>query len=360
MKPKLFDWGLLLPVLILFAIGLIMVYSSSPVHDGQAFDVFQKQLLAGCIGLVLMGIASKISYNFYRQKMVWYLMFFTALILLVGVLFQRPLNGAHRWFVAAHFTFQPLYFAMFVVITYVSSQVSQEMHQPGSWKRVFINLSIHAGAIFVLLASQPDFGNLMILAGITGMLLFLANIPLRLVALGSVVVAIFAGTFISVSDYRRERMMGFLHEESYQTSEASKAIASGGLLGAGIGMGKRRLGYLPEANSDFIFSALGEDLGFFGTGTVLFLYLFFFGRGIIVLSRVPCQFARIFGMGLLFLIVVPSIVNISVNLALLPNKGLPLPFISAGGSALIFSLTFCGVLLNISRYRELDNRIEAK
>lgn len=358
MIPRRFDFGLLIPVLILFGTGLVMVYSSSPVDDGRAGQVFQKQLFAGLIGLFLMILASKIPYNIFRQKMIWYSMYFLALALLVGVLFQRPLNGAHRWFVLPLFTFQPLYFAMFVAVSYVAAQVSKDMESVEKWQKVLLNIGLHVGSILVLLGGQPDFGNLMILVGITSMLLFLANIPLRLVALGCVIILVFAGTFVFFSDYRRGRVMGYFQEESYQITEATKAIASGGLLGAGIGMGKRRLGFLPEANSDFIFSALAEDFGFFGTTLVLFLYLFFFGRGLIVLSRVQCQFARLLGTGLLFLIVVPAIINISVNLALLPNKGLPLPFISAGGSALIFSLAFCGVLLNISRYQELENSIQ--
>lgn len=359
MISKRFDVGLLVPVLVLLGTGLIMVYSASPVDDGRAFRVFQKQAIAASIGLVLMFVASRVPYDLYRQKWVWYAMYGVTLVLLVGVLFQRPLNGAHRWFVMPHFTFQPLYLAMFVVVTFVASQGARELDQIEAWKKVLLHTSLHVGIILILLGSQPDFGNLMILACIAGLILFLANIPMRIVALGTVVVAVFAITFVYFSDYRRERVMGFLWEPSYQTTEASKAIASGGMLGAGIGMGKRRLGYLPEANSDFIFSALGEDFGFFGTILVLLLYLFFLGRGIIVLGRVPCQFARLLGTGILLLIVVPAIINMSVNLALLPNKGLPLPFISAGGSSLIFSLAYCGVLLNISRYRELDNRIQA-
>ncbi|PIE01962.1 MAG: hypothetical protein CSA81_09450 [Acidobacteria bacterium] len=359
MKAKRIDYILLFPILVLFGIGLIMVYSASPVIGGKAVQVFQKQLIAGSLGLLLMTVATKIPYNVYRQKMIWYPMYILAVALLIAVLFQRPLNGATRWFVFPFFTLQPLYFAMFVVVTFVSAHVSRDMTSVEAWKKALVQIALHVGFILLLLGSQPDFGNLMILAGITGILLFLANIPMRLVIVGVLSVLIFATAFISLSGYRRSRVLSYLYEESYQTREAAKAIASGGLLGAGIGQGKRRLGYLPEANSDFIFSALAEDMGFFGTFVVLSMYLFIFGRGLIVLSAVPCKFARLLGSGILFLIVAQAIVNISVNLTLLPNKGLPLPFISAGGSALIFTLASYGVLLNISRYRQLENTIEA-
>jgi len=358
MNAKRIDYGLLVPILILFGTGLIMVYSSSPISEGRAFRVFQKQLIARGLGLGLMFLTSRIPYNLYRKKVVWYMMYTVVILLLVGVLFQRPLNGANRWFVFPFFTLQPLYFAMFVSVSFVAAQVSHDMSSIDVWQKALINIGFHVGVILLLLGSQPDFGNLMILAGVTGILLFLANIPLRLVFLGIMVLLILAGSFVYLSSYRRDRVLDYLSEKSYQTSEASKAIASGGMLGAGIGMGKRKLGYLPEANSDFIFASLGEDFGFFGTFLVLFLYLFIYGRGIIVLKTVQCKFARLLGAGILFLIVAQAIVNISVNLALLPNKGLPLPFISAGGSALIFTLASCGVLLNISRYRELENKLE--
>jgi len=358
MNAKRIDYGLLVPILILFGTGLIMVYSSSPVSDGRAFRVFQKQIVAGAIGLILMLVASRIPYDYYRNKTIWYSLYVIAILLLVGVLFQRPLNGANRWFVFSFFTLQPLYFVMFVSVAYVAAQVSRDMSSIEAWQKAIVRIGLHIGVVLFLIGSQPDFGNLMILAGVTGLLLFLANIPMRLVVLGTVVVVIFAGSFVYFSSYRRGRVLNYLYEKSYQTTEASKAIASGGVLGAGIGMGKRRLGYLPEANSDFIFAALGEDFGFFGTILVLFLYLFLFGRGLIVFRGVHCKFARLLGAGILFLIVAQAIVNISVNLALLPNKGLPLPFISAGGSALICTLASCGVLLNISRYRELENKLE--
>ena len=199
----------------------------------------------------------------------------------------------------------------------------------------------------------------MIILVITGIMLFLAGIPYRILVLGGVMLLPVLIGLVITKPHRLARIMSYLGEPHYQVVQSQIALGSGGVTGVGLGQGRQKMHYLPEGHTDFIFANLGEEFGLVGCMVLLLCYLAFLVRGCQILLRVPSEYSRLLGAGLLMLISLQAFLNISVALGLFPNKGLTLPFISAGGTSLIISMAVFGIILNISRFQLMDNRAVA-
>jgi len=364
MKARSPDFLLCIPLACLITLGLVMVRSASAAQSlalyGDAAAIFTKQAIALAAGMLALLVLTQIPFDFFRRPLVLYGAALAVLFLLVGVRFQPAVNGAHRWYTIAHFGFQPSDLAKVVLILFTAAFASKSAQAPARsvpWSQRLAPILSLLIAFCCLILWQPDFGTCVILLFLTGTMLFLAGLPLRfLLAGGALVLPILVG-LVAFEGYRLARILHYQQkEEHYQIVQSKIALGAGGLSGVGLGEGRQKLHYLPEAHTDFIFATLGEELGFLGASLVLFCYLWFFVRGFLVVSRVPSSFGQLLGMGLLILLLTQAMINISVTLDLLPNKGLTLPFLSAGGTSLMICLGCCGILLNISRYQVADNK----
>lgn len=353
------DWWLLVPVGFLLAFGLIMVYSASGAQSrdiyGDASVIFTKQLYALGAGMFAMLIGMFFPHNLYRHKFVLFPALIVVIGLLVAVNFQEATKGASRWFYIGSFGFQPSDVAKLVVIMYVAAFATRA-REGITWlsrlKAIGPMLVVTCGLILM----QPDFGTTMVILFIVGIMLFMAGLPMRFLVLGGMMLAPLVIGLVVSQPYRIKRIMDFVNEEHYQNRQAKLALGSGGFSGVGLGEGKQKLHYLPEPHTDFIFATLGEEFGFLGTSFVVLIFMLFFFRGVQVLNQIPAGYSRILGSGLLMLLTVQAFMNISIALGLFPNKGITLPFMSAGGTSLMLSLAMVGILLDVSRARIVENR----
>ncbi len=360
LKPRRPDFILCIPVVILLGFGMVMVYSASGVQSLEIYRdsgvIFFKQVVALALGVVALIAAVLTPHQVYRKKPLLWLAVAATLALLIGVIFQEEAKGAHRWYYIGRFGFQPSDLAKVVLIMFTAALSTAFSGERNPWTRRLSLIVPILSAFCALILLQPDFGTTMIILAIVGVMLFLAGLPYRYLLFGALfALPLMAGVMVSES-YRVKRLTDFIFTEHYQTRQAKLAIGSGGLTGVGLGNGKQKLHYLPEPHTDFIFATLSEEFGFVGAATVLACYLFFLFRGMIVLSRVESAYSRVLGSGFLTLLTIQALINISVTLNLFPNKGLTLPFMSAGGTSLAVSLAMFGVVLNISRWQVADNK----
>lgn len=360
-KPKKPDFILSIPVVILLGFGMVMVYSSSAHISnelyGDASRIFTKQLVALALGLPTLVACSFIPHDFYRRKSVMFLAVLAILALLCGVLFQSAAKGASRWYYFGGFGFQPSVLATLISIMFVAAYATAFDRSRDVWIRRLKVIGPFLVITCGMILAQNDFGTTMIILVIAGMMLFLAGLPFRILALGGVILLPIMLGLILTKPYRIARIKSYLGEPHYQVQQSQIAIGSGGLTGVGLGQGKQKMAYLPEAHTDFIFANLGEEFGLLGCLSLLLCYVFFLMRGFFVLARVESSYSRILGSGFLLLITLQAMLNISVALGLFPNKGLTLPFVSAGGTSLIMSMAMFGIILNISRWQIQDNRV---
>ena len=360
-KPRRPDVILSIPVVILLGFGMVMVYSASGVQSKEIYDdagvFFFKQMVALIIGLGAMTAAIFVPHHTYRKRPFLFLAVTAVVLLLIGVIFQYEAKGAHRWYYIGRFGFQPSDLAKLVAIMCVAAYATAFSNEGRPWKKRLIHILSIVGVFCALIMLQPDFGTTMVIISICGIMLFLAGIPMRILFFGGLLLLPIMAGLLATRSYRIKRITDFMFNEHYQTRQSKLAIGSGGLTGVGLAKGKQKLYYLPEPHTDFIFSTLCEEFGFLGALTVLACYMTLLFRGIFVLQRVESPYSRLLGAGLLLLLVTQALVNISITVNLFPNKGLTLPFMSAGGTSLILSLIMFGIILNISRWQVVENRV---
>jgi cell division protein FtsW len=358
------DLFLLITVISMVVFGLLMVYSASYIfaqeRTGDGFLFINKQLAFAGVGFLALLVACRID---YRNWSKWaYPMLAIATILLVAVFIPglgAKVGGAQRWLRIGGFNFQPGELAKFAIIFFVAYQLNRKrerLHTVAAG--VLSHFLIPLPALLMLLL-QPDFGATVMIAGVILALMYLAGVPKRylLLALG---LAAVAGAWLALgSEYRRNRLMGFVDPWSdpagkgFQIVQSLVGLHNGRLWGVGLGNGKEKLFYLPEAHNDFIFAVIGEELGFIGVAVVVFGYLCVIHRGLRIAFNCQNQYKDGFGMllaaGITLALGMQGFVNMAVVLGLVPTKGLTLPFISYGGSALVVDLFAVGVLLSVAR-----------
>ncbi|HVT04266.1 MAG TPA: putative lipid II flippase FtsW [Thermoanaerobaculia bacterium] len=348
-------------VLLILVIGLVMIYSASAmitvqkVGNDNPYFFLVRQCLWLTAGSGLMLMLMNIDMNRLRDQRVIYLLLGGICTALVLVLFQAPVNGTHRWFLLPLFQFQPSELAKPVVVLFVAAYLSQREERINELSSTLIPLAAVLAIIAGLILLQPDFGTAVTILVVAAALIFIAGLSWKRIALFSTAVIPSAIALVLSADYRRDRLMTFLNPEAdpqgkgFQAMQSLIALGTGGFKGLGIGNGRQKLFFLPEPHTDFIFSIIGEELGFVGAFVLLGLFTFLVWRGIQLAIRSKDRFAFYASLGFTLMIGVQALLNVSVALCLLPTKGLPLPLVSYGGSSLIATMCAVGILLNLSQ-----------
>jgi len=358
-KKLVFDRVLFATVVLLTGLGLVMVYSASAAiarSRGHAVNPFLvKQAAAALVGFVGMAIAMHVDYRRFKEPRVVYTLLGGVLALLVAVLFAPELNSTRRWFFVGGLSIQPSELAKLALIPFLAYQIERKLDRVNS-RELLLPAAAVTGLLAGLIVLQPDLGTAALLIATAATLLFLAGLSWRFVAVGLAVAApVFWFLVISVP-YRRARIFAFLEPErdplgsGFQALQSLIAVGSGGVLGLGPGDSVQKLYFLPYPHSDFVFAIVAEELGMIGAAAVLGLFAVLAWRGLRAGWRAPDPFGRFLGWGFVAVLVLQALINVSVAIALFPTKGIPLPFISYGGSSLVVSLTACGALLNVSQH----------
>jgi cell division protein FtsW len=354
-----YDHYLMLAALLLLGIGLMTVFSASGV---VAYDRYQdsayflkKQVIFALVGVGLMLFIRRVPYQIYNRYVYWIL--FLSIILLVLVLIPGlgvRIRSASRWLKFGPVVIQPSEFAKLAMIIFLAYSMARKQEKIQYFSIGFLPHIIVAGVFILLIEKEPDFGTALSIAGITFLMLFvggtrLTHIFLAILAASPVVVYV-----IIKNQMRVGRIVTFLDpwkyasDKGYQLIHSLYAIASGELLGLGIGKSREKLFYLPDAHTDFIYSILNEEMGLVGALIVIGLFLLLVIRGFRISLRAPDIFGAYLAMGLTTLIGLQAVINMAVVSGLMPTKGLSLPFLSYGGSSLLVNLIAVGILLNIS------------
>ena len=347
-------------IVVLNLIGLVMVLSSSSVtalhHEGSSYYYFQRQLLWLGLGAVAFVIALRTDYHRLRLLALPFLLGTIGLlvvVLLPGI--GSNVNGSSRWIGVGTFGIQPSEFAKLAVLIFASDLLARRSAWIEDTRVTLRPVLVAFGIVALLIMLQPNLGTTIVIATITFSILFVAGVPLRpLIGWGTVGSAGAMGAAMAQS-YRRARLTAFLdpwndpQNTGYQTIQSLVALASGGWFGVGLGASRAKWGFLPYAYTDFIFAIIAEELGFFGALLVvtLFVALAFLGVRAGVQSRDP--FGRLLAIGITTWLSVQAFVNIGAVIGVLPITGVPLPFISFGGSSLLATMAASGILLNVAR-----------
>jgi len=353
------DTMVLFIVLALVGLGITMVYSASCIlaleKFGNQYYFFQHQALLAIAGVVLMFAVMKIPYSVYYTLAYPILGIGLALLTLLYVPgFGHTVAGATRWLQLGSFVFQPSEVVKLTVVIFMSYSLSKKQEKIKTFSIGFLpNIFIALVALFLIM-KEPDFGTSILLLVIVLMMMFVAGTKVRyifLTMLGSLPIFYL---LIIRADYRLARILVFLNPWSdpqhagFQITQSFIAFGSGGLWGLGLGEGRQKLFFLPAPHTDFIYAVIGEELGFLGTALVLALFLTLVRRGIKIAWKTLDPFGCLLAIGITAMLGIQALVNMGVALGLLPTKGLPMPFVSYGGTSLIISFIAAGILLNIS------------
>jgi cell division protein FtsW len=356
------DKVLLAIVLGITLFGAVMVYSASAILAektyGNQFYFLSRQGLWALIGLIAMAAALSIDYRHYKRPLVIHSMLIVTLLMLAAVLFLPEVNGTHRWIrYGRYFSLQPSEPAKLALVAFLGFFLERRVREIQSFKRTFFRAATVAGVLIGLVALEPDLGTALALGLVFLTMMFHAGTPVRYFAALALPV-LPAITFMLLKPWRFARLLAFLDPWKYQTTygfqpvQSMIAIGSGGAGGVGFAQGRQKLFYLPAPHTDFIFAVIGEELGLIGAATLVLLFGLLAWRGLRAARFAPDLFGQLLAVGLTTMIIAQAFFNISVTLSLVPTKGIPLPFVSAGGSSLAISLFAAGVLLNVSKHGE--------
>jgi cell division protein FtsW len=354
------DKLLFVSTLLLVCTGVVMVYSASAVMAmerwQQPYLFLVKQVAWAVMGLAIMPIIMRIDYRNYRQPAVIWAGLAVAAITLVAVLFGPTRNGATRWLAIGPLGIQPSELAKITIVIFIAALLERRMDRIDDLKYSLLPIGVVLGVTVVLILLEPDLGTAVCVVTIAAAMVFSAGITYRYV-IGLFLAALPALYFvIATSEYRRRRVLAFLDPwadplgDGWQMIQSMIAVGTGGVFGRGLMGGVQKLFYLPEPHNDFIYSVIGEELGLVGTSLVLACFGVIAWRGLRAAVRAPDRFGAFLAIGLTTMVVFQAFFNISVVLGLLPPKGIPLPFVSAGGSSLLINLVGMGILLNVSQH----------
>lgn len=361
MARKLYpDKWLFLATVGLALFGLVMVYSASAItaqrENGTQFYYVAKQGIWTGIGLVVMFAAMQLDYGWLRNRRIVYgLLIITGLMLLMVFGFS-PINGARRWIKLSRFSIQPSEIAKLTLTIFLAYFLEQRAGEEGLFLKTFVPCAFVTGVFVLLVVAEPDLGTGLMLAVIFLVVIYTAGARLLHLGMAAAPALVGLAALLLFVPWRIRRLTAFLHPwadpqgSGYQVVQSLIAVGSGGTHGLGFAQGKQKLFFLPFAHSDFIFAVVGEELGLAGACGVVLLFGLFLWRGIRTALRAPDRFGMLLSLGLVTGIVAQALFNISVVLAMVPTKGIPLPFISYGGSSMVPTLAAVGILLNISQY----------
>lgn len=365
MLSKPIDRQLLLSILILLGIGLIMIASAGVLYGqsrfGDEYYFFKQQLLGLGVGLILLYLFQRIDYHLWQRFVVP--IFIVALGLLVLVFipgFGTTVYGAARWVELGPISFQPSEVMKLSIILYLSAWLAGKGRlKTADFFEGFIPFLALLSVVGFLIIKQPDTGTLGLIFLISLSIFFASGASLAHIAslfLGGLV---FLGILIKMAPYRLQRFLVYINPEhdplgsGYQITQALLALGSGGLFGVGLGQSRQKFNYLPEPVTDSIFAILGEELGFVGALVIISLFLFIAWRGLKIARSAPDEFGKLAAVGVVSWIIFQAFINMSAISGLVPLTGIPLPFVSYGGTSLAVLLASVGILLNISKHSTL-------
>jgi cell division protein FtsW len=347
-------------VAVLNLIGVVMVLSSSSVASltsyGSPWHFFVRHLVWTALGLIAFLVALRVDYRMWR-KAVMPLLIVSIALLVVVLIPGIGINvaGARRWLGTASWRFQPTEIAKLALLVFTADLVARRAQQVSNWRRVLRPVLLVFAVFALLVVMQPDLDSTVVLALIGGVVLVVGAVPLRQLAVaGASGLVIVAGLALA-APYRRVRVFTFLDPSAdasntgYQISQSLIALGSGGLTGRGLGASRAKWLFLPNAHTDFIFAIIGEELGLLGCMIVVLLFVAFAVTGARTALRAPDRFGMLMATGLTTWVVGQAAMNIAAVVGLLPVSGIPLPFVSFGGTALVMSMAAAGILANIAR-----------
>jgi cell division protein FtsW len=361
-KERNIDWFMFGIAAALALFGSMMVYSASAMfalketESGSQYTYFYKQIAFTLGGLVAMYVMSRIDYHILQKPLIVYSVIGVTVFLLLAVFGFPAINGARRWIRFSGFSFQPSELAKLALPIFLAYYLTKKEEFVGDLRQVVIPCLICFAGLAGLVFLEKDLGTTIVLCAIFSAVYFAAGARLMhigTVAAGMVVVGVGAILF---APWRVARLMAFMDpykyadDEAYQVVQSLYAIGSGGVLGEGFAKGHQKLFYLPYPYSDFIFSVVGEELGLVGTLAVLIAFGLLLWRGARAAVMAPDRFGNLLGIGIITGIIVQALFNISVVTSILPAKGIPLPFISYGGSSVSITLLGVGIMLSISKF----------
>jgi cell division protein FtsW len=356
------DGWLFTVTLLLVFLGLVMVFSASAImakeRFGSGYFFLTKQLGWALAGMATMVIGMKIDYKRYKQPAVVFSVLGITTLLLILVFFLDRSHNTHRWIRLAGFSLQPSELAKPALILFLAFFLENRTKEMKDWRRTLLPAIAPTLVFLLLIVAQPDLGTAIACAVITVCVMYVAGLDMKYLGyalLGSLLPLYFLIFHVA---YRRARILAFLNPYSdpqgrgFHIIQSLIAVSTGGITGMGLMEGKQKLFYLPEPHTDFIFSVTAEEFGLIGGLVVVALFSTFLWRGIRTALRTQDLFGRFLVVGITSMVVVQAFINISVVLGMMPTKGIPLPFISYGGSSLFITLACVGVLLNVSKQAE--------
>jgi cell division protein FtsW len=356
------DTVLAAAVVALIGFGVVMVYSASAfeatVRFGDAQHYLKRQGVYALAGLVTMWLASRFDYQHARKLTYPLLMLVVGMLVATIAGFGHRAGNAYRWLALGPIHIQPSEAAKVVLVLWLAYSLSKKKKE--QVKTFWVGFAPHMIIVGMLMAfclKQPDFGSAVVLLVLTFALMFIAGVRLSHIVISSIGFAAAGATLIMSSAYRYERLLAWMNMEdhregiAYQPFQSVMSFGSGHIWGTGLGRGLQVL-YLPEAHTDFVAAIVGEELGFIGVIVLIGLYALIVARGIKIALEAADDYGTYIAAGLSVLLAVQVLLNLSVAMAILPTKGLTLPFVSYGGSSLLVSAGAVGLLLNISRRRQ--------
>jgi cell division protein FtsW len=363
------DKVLFVALVALSLFGCVMIYSASAVSaatSGSPYRYLIKQLAALAVGGVAAFVVSRTDYRFFARPWVVYLAFGGAFALCVLALLQPPINAARRWIPLGPVMFQPSEFLKVALVLLLAHQIARKTltwSDPHKAIRPALLFTVLAAGVVLL---EPDLGTAACYVALAAVLLWVAGVRAKLfLLLGAAVIPLVAIAAFA-ADYRRARLLSFLKPEAdplgagFQALQSLIAVGAGGIFGNGLGASRQKLFFLPYPHTDFIFAIVGEELGFIGAVGVVLCFGVIAWRGLRAARRAPDAFGALVAAGATAMLVGQAAFNVSVVLALLPTKGIPLPFVSYGGSSLVASWIAAGLILNISQHEVDDRELRAE
>ena len=348
--------------LLLVVIGVVMVFSASAVMAGDRFGspyyFLFRQLGWAAAGLAAMTIIMNLDYRRWKHPAIVFTLLGLTTLLLVAVFFLDRSHNTHRWVRLGAMSFQPSELAKPALILFLAFFLENRLKSIDDWRHTILPAVVPAALFTILIIKQPDLGTAVVCLTVTATILYLAGMRLRYFGYALVPILPVLYYLLFHVGWRRERILAYLNPwadpqgRGFHVIQSLIAVGTGGVTGIGLMEGKQKLFYLPEPHTDFIYAVAAEELGLIGAVFIAALFFIFAYRGFRTALRMRDPFGRFLAAGITTMIVVQAFFNMSVVLALLPTKGIPLPFISYGGSSLFVMLASVGVLLNITQHTE--------
>jgi len=354
------DKLLFLATLLLVLASVVMVYSASAVIALERFHrpylFLVKQAMWSALGLALLGVVMRVDYRTWKQPALIWSALATVGFALVAVLFMGKINGTRRWFGVGGFGIQPSELAKLAAIFFTAALLERRMHRIDEVRYSLLPIVLVVGGITALVLIEPDYGTALSIVAVAALMVFAAGLNFKYLLYSVMALLPLSVGLLLMEPYRVKRLWSFLCPEcdptgkGFQLLQSLIAVGTGGIGGVGLMAGKQKLFYLPEPQTDFILAVIGEELGLIGTTVTLIAFILITWRGLQIASNAPDRFGSFLALGLTGMFAVQAFINMSMVLGMMPTKGIPLPFVSFGGSSLLINLIGMGILLNVSQH----------